>query len=97
MRRARLSHSVTSEDGGHAVKLGREPSMQGSGEVAARSDDCLARVLRPSSSEVPMSAVLVRLLFPATCASSLSWRLALSAATRREQALIGPHGVRVSA
>jgi hypothetical protein len=35
-----------------------------------------------------MSAVLLRLLFPPTCGSSLSWRLAVSAATRREDVLL---------
>jgi len=34
-----------------------------------------------------MSAALVRLLFPATCASALSWRLTLDAAIRREESL----------
>jgi hypothetical protein len=35
-----------------------------------------------------MSAAQLRLLFPATCATGLSWRLALSAAVRREDALL---------
>ena len=35
-----------------------------------------------------MSADLRRSLFPATCGTSLSWRLALSAATRREETLL---------
>ena len=42
-----------------------------------------------------MSAVLVRLQFPATCGSSLSWRLALTAATRREEMLLALRGVNV--
>jgi hypothetical protein len=40
-----------------------------------------------------MSAVLLRFLFPATCGSSLSWRLALSAATRREEMLLAERGI----
>ena len=39
-----------------------------------------------------MSAVLFRLFFPATSGSSLSWRLALSAATRREEVLLVARG-----
>jgi hypothetical protein len=35
-----------------------------------------------------MSAAQLRSLFPVTCGSTLSWRLALSAATRREQTLL---------
>ena len=42
-----------------------------------------------------MSAVLLRFLFPATCGSSLSWRLALSAATRREETLLAARGAGV--
>lgn len=42
-----------------------------------------------------MSAVLLRLLFPPTCGSALSWRLALSAATRREETLLALRGVSV--
>ena len=40
-----------------------------------------------------MSAVLLRFLFPATCGSSLLWRLALSAATRREEMLLTGRGI----
>jgi hypothetical protein len=40
-----------------------------------------------------MSAALVRFMFPATCGSSLSWRLALSAATRREEMLLVERGI----
>jgi hypothetical protein len=39
-----------------------------------------------------MSAVLFRLYFPATSGSALSWRLALNAATRREEALLAGRG-----
>ena len=40
-----------------------------------------------------MSAVLFRLLFPPTSGSSLSWRLALSAATPREDLLLAHAGL----
>ena len=42
-----------------------------------------------------MSAVRRRLLFPATCGSALSWRLALSAAIRREETLLALRRARV--
>ena len=42
-----------------------------------------------------MSAVLLRLLFPATCGLALSWRLTLSAATRREETLLARRAVSV--
>ena len=35
-----------------------------------------------------MSAAQLRLRFPATCPSGLTWRLALNAAVRREDALL---------
>jgi hypothetical protein len=40
-----------------------------------------------------MPAVQLRLLFPAACGSALSWRLALSAATRREEMLLALRAV----
>ena len=40
-----------------------------------------------------MSAVLLRFMFPATCGSALSWRLALSAATRLEETRLALRGM----
>jgi hypothetical protein len=97
MRRARLSHCVASEDGGARGQARPGTIDAGIGRSCRPLRRLVGKVLRPSSSEVPMSAVLVRLLFPATCASSLSWRLALSAATRREETLVALRGARVSA
>ena len=81
-----LTHQSCKENEA-AVNCAGEPLMQGSGEVSVGTDDWVATPLPPSSLEERMSAVLLRLLFPATCGSALSWRLASSAAIRREETL----------
>jgi len=64
--------------------------MQGCGEVGAETDDSGCNVRRPivKNVEEEMSAVQLRSKFPVTLACGLSWRLAVSAAIRREETLI---------
>ena len=66
------------EIGGEA---GRGTTDAGMGRSWHRHRGLAGIVLWPSTPEEHMSAVLLRFLFPATCGSSLSWRLALNAAT----------------